>query len=112
MFSQINNSKFGGYDERIFTLKLETRDTIVRSVSYLDLHLEIENKGQLKTTLYDKTDDFTFRILNFTFLVSNISASFQEHIHTKNISPSDTIARACISYHVLIDRGSLLTRKL
>lgn len=26
---------------------------IVKSASYLDLHLEIDNKGRLKTTIYD-----------------------------------------------------------
>ena len=34
--------------------------------SYVDLHLEINNGGILKTKLYDKRNDFTFQIVNFT----------------------------------------------
>ena len=45
-------------------LKVDTQ----RSASYLDLHLEIDNGGRLKTKLYDKRDDFTF-------ISSNIPAS-------------------------------------
>jgi hypothetical protein len=37
-------------------LKVDTQ----RSASYLDLHLEIDNGGRLKTKFYDKRDDFTF----------------------------------------------------
>ena len=29
-----------------------------RSASYLDLHLEIDHEGRLRTKLYDKRDDF------------------------------------------------------
>jgi hypothetical protein len=41
-----------------------TTDT-VRSASYLDIHLEIDNGELLKTKLYDKRDDFNFPIVNF-----------------------------------------------
>jgi len=41
----------------------------------LDLHLEIDNGGRIKTKLYDKRDDFTFPIVNFPFISSNIPAS-------------------------------------
>ena len=47
----------------------------VKSASYLDLHLELDNKGPLKTKLYDKRDDFSFPILNFPFLSSKIPAA-------------------------------------
>jgi hypothetical protein len=33
------------------------------SASYLDLHLEIDNGGRLKTKLYENCDDFTFPIV-------------------------------------------------
>ena len=35
----------------------DTTDT-VKSATYLDLHLEIDNKGRLKTNFYDKRDYF------------------------------------------------------
>ena len=73
----LNNSKFGDYVERIYPNELEIWDIIytVKSASYLDLHLEIDNEGRLKTKLYDKRYDFSFPIMNFLFLRSNIPAA-------------------------------------
>ena len=73
----LNNSKFGDYVERIYLIELEIKDNTdtVKSASYLDLHLEIDNEGRLKTKLYDKRDDFSFPIGNFPFLSSNIPAA-------------------------------------
>jgi hypothetical protein len=53
----------------------EIKDTTYadRSASYLDLHLEIDNEGRLRTKLYDKRHDFNFSIVNFPFICSNIS---------------------------------------
>ena len=50
---KINNLKFGDYVERIYPIELKTKDTTdtVKSASYLELHLEIDNEGRLKTKL-------------------------------------------------------------
>ena len=58
----------------MYPTELEIKDTTESntSASYLDLHLSIESDGQLRTSLYDKRDDFNFRITNFPFLSSNI----------------------------------------
>ena len=37
---------------------------------YLDLHLEIDSEGRLRTKLYDKRYDFNFPIVNFPFICS------------------------------------------
>ena len=71
--------------------------------------LEIDNEGRLKTKLHDKRDDFSFPIVNFPFLSSNIPAS---PAHGVYISQLIRYSRACISYHDFLDRGLLLTRKL
>ena len=73
----LNNSKFGDYVERIYSIELEIKDTTdtVTSASYLDLHLEMDNEGRLKTKLYDKRDDYSFPIVNFPFLSINIPAA-------------------------------------
>jgi hypothetical protein len=72
-----NNSRFGDYLHRIYPNELEVKDTTdtQKSASYLDPHLEIDNGGSLKTNLYDKRDDFTFPIVNFSFIDTNIPAS-------------------------------------
>jgi len=43
----------------------------------IDIHLEIESEGRLRTKLYDKRDDFNFPIVNFHSYV----ATFQQHLH-------------------------------
>jgi hypothetical protein len=42
----------------------ETTDT-VSSASFLDLYLEFDDSGQISTEIYDKRDDFNFKIINF-----------------------------------------------
>jgi hypothetical protein len=52
----LNNSRFGDFVDRIYPFELEINDTTDtdRSASYLDLHLEIDSEGRLRTNLYDK----------------------------------------------------------
>ena len=45
---------------------------VVTIASYLDLHLEINSEGRLRTKLYGKRDDFNFPIVKFPFICSNI----------------------------------------
>ena len=41
----LNNSKFGDFADRIYLIELEIKDTTdTMSVSYFDLHLEIDNE--------------------------------------------------------------------
>ena len=79
----LNNSRFGDFVDRIYPIELEIKDTTEtdRSASYLDLHLEIDNEGRLRTKLYDKRDDFHFLIVNFPYV-----ATFQQHLHMEYIS--------------------------
>jgi hypothetical protein len=59
----------------------DTTDTD-RSASYLDLHLQIDNEGLLRTKLYNKTDYFCFPIVEFHLCV----ATFQQHLYKECIS--------------------------
>jgi hypothetical protein len=47
--------------------KLEVKDTTdtASSASFLDLCLEVDDSDQLNTKIYDKRDDFNFKIINF-----------------------------------------------
>jgi hypothetical protein len=106
----LNNSRFGDFVDRIYPIELEIKDTTDtdRSASYLDLHLEIDSEGWLRTKLYDKRDDFNFPIVNFPFMCCNIPAA---HAHIVYISQWIRYSRDCGSYHDFLDRGWLLTRK-
>ena len=48
-------SRFGDFIDRIYPIELEIKDTTATymSASYLDLHLEINSDGQLRTKHYD-----------------------------------------------------------
>ena len=59
---------FGDFVDRIYPFELEIKDTTYtdRSVSYLDLQLEIDSEGRLRTKLYDKRDHFNFSIVKLS----------------------------------------------
>jgi hypothetical protein len=107
----LNNSRFGDFVDRIYTIELEIKDTTgtIRSASFLELHLKIESKGRLRTKLYDKRDDFNFSIVNFPFICSNIPAAPAYGVY---ISQLIRYSRACGFYQDFLDIGLLLTMKL
>ena len=107
----LNNYRFDDFVDRINSIEVEIKDTsnTNRSASYLDLHLEIDSEGRLRTKPYNKRDDFKFPIVNFPFICSNIPAALAYGIY---ISQMIRYSRACGSYQDFLDRGLLLTRKL
>ena len=99
----LNNSRFGDIVDRIYPIELEIQDTTDtdRSASYLDLHLEIDSEGRIRTKFYDKRDDFNFPIVNFPFICSNIPAALVYGVY---ISQIIRYSRACSSYQDFLDR--------
>jgi hypothetical protein len=55
MSLSLNNSRFGDFIYRIDPIELEIKDTTDTdtSASYIDLHLEIDSVGRLRTKRYD-----------------------------------------------------------
>jgi hypothetical protein len=105
----LNNSRFSDYLHHIYPNELQVKDTTdtQKSASYLDLHLEINNAGRLKIKLDDKRDDFTFPIVNFPFISSNIPASL---VHGVYISQLIHYSGTCAQYSDFVDRAQLLTQ--
>ena len=99
------------YDKWNIAIEHEIKNTTDtdRSASYVDLHLEIDSEGRLRTTSYDKRDDFNFPIVNLPFVCSNIPAAPAYGVY---ISLLIQYSRACGSCQDFLDRGLLLTRKL
>ena len=66
----LNNTSFDSAidDEELKLKKTSESPTIL---SYLDIHITITN-GKYSTAVYDKRDDFNFKIGNFPYLSSNI----------------------------------------
>ena len=107
----INYPDFENYLGKMYPPELEINDTTESntSASYLDLLLSIGRDGQLRTSLYDKRDDFNFHITNFPFLSSNIPSSPAYGVF---ISQLIWYARACSSYECFILRAMRLSNKL
>ena len=105
----INNPDFDNYLGQMYPVELEIKDTTESntSASYLDLLLSIERDGQLRTSLYDKRDDFNFHITSFPFLSSNIPSSPAYGF----ISQLIRYTRACSSYECFILRAARLSSK-
>ena len=95
----------------MYPAELDIKDTTESntSVSYLDLLLSIGRDGQLRTSLYDKRDDFNIHITNFPFLSSNIPSSSAYGVF---ISQLIRYTRACSSYECFILRAARLSSKL
>ena len=93
----MNNSKFGDYVDRIYTIELEIKDTtdIEKSILYLYLHHIIDSKGWLRAKLYDKREDFDFHILNVPFMSINFLAAHATGLY---ISQPIRYSRACDFY--------------
>jgi hypothetical protein len=80
----LNNSKFWWFcwsHQPHWAWNKDATDTD-RSASYLDLHLEIDSEGRLRTKLYDKRNDFNFPLKTFHLY----EATFQKHLHMEYIS--------------------------
>jgi hypothetical protein len=90
--------------DRIYPIEPEikiTRDTD-RSISYLDLHREIDSEGRLGMKLNDKRDDFNIPIVKFPFICSNIPAALAYGVY---ICQMIRYSKAGGSYQDVLDIG-------
>ena len=107
----INNARFSEYLDIIYPPELEIKNTTesTNQTSYLDLLLVRDTKDALITQLYDKRDDFSFPIVNFPFLCSNIPTGPAYGVF---VSQLIRYARSCSQYEQFAHRSRLLTQKL
>ena len=101
----INNSRFAEFRPLIYPPELEVKET----ASFLDLYLEFDDSGQLSTKIYDKRDDFNFKIINFPNMCSNIPASPAYGVY---ISQLIRYARASSNYFDFLKRHLHLRNRL
>ena len=107
----INNSRFAEFLPLIYPPELEVKETTdtASSASFLDLYLEFDHSGQLSTKIYDKRDDFNFKIINFPNMCSNIPASPAYGVY---ISQLIRYARASSNYSDFLKRHLHLRNRL
>ena len=80
----------------------------MKNASYLDLKLDVTNKEIVKS-LYDKRDDFPFKIVNFPNLSGNIP---QNGSYGVLIAQTLRYAKACSKYTDFIKRTLILKKQL
>ena len=108
----INNSRFAEFlPPLLYPPELEVKETTdtASSASFLDLYLEFDDSGQLSTKIYDKWDDFNFKIINFPNMCSNIPASPAYGVY---ISQLIRYARASSNYSDFLKRHLYLRNRL
>ena len=107
----INNSRFAEFLPLIYPPELEVKETTdtASSASFLDVYLEFDHSGQLSTKIYDKRDDFNFKIINFPNMCSNIPASPAYGVY---ISQLIRYARASSNYSDFLKRHLHLRNRL
>ena len=77
--------------------------------SFLDLYLEFDDSGQLSNKIYDKRDDFNFKIIYFPNMCSNIPASPAYGVY---ISQLIRYTRASSNYSDFLKRHHHLRNRL
>jgi hypothetical protein len=77
-----------------------------KSASYLDILLNIDSNDRLTTTLYDKSNDFYFAVVNFPLLIYLFPA------YDVYISQLIQYTRACFAHEAFSKRGKLLIKVL
>ena len=94
-----------------YPIELEIKDTTETDscTPYLDLHIDIDSVGRLRTKPYDKRNELNFPIVNFPFICSKIPTA---PAYGVNSSQMIRHSRACGSYQDFLDRGLMLSMKL
>ena len=75
----VNNDNFGNCIREIYSSELQLKDTTLSSteVCYLDTKIvHGDSSAPFHISVYDKREDFDFRIVNFPFMDSNIPFFF------------------------------------
>ena len=95
----------------IYPPELEVKETTYTASSalFLDLYLEFDDSGQINTKIYDKRDDFNFKIINFPNMCNNIPASPAYGVY---ISQLIRYARASSNYSDFLKRHLHLRNRL
>ena len=108
----VNNENFGNYISDIYPSDLELKDTTLTSneVCYLDTRIRNgDSNTPFHLSVYDKRDDFSFRIVNFPHMDSNIPANPAYGVY---ISQLVRYVRICTSKLDFIRRLRRLSSRL
>jgi len=92
----VNNDNFGNSIREIYPSQLDLKDTTLNSteVCYLETRISHgDSSAPFLISVYDRREDFNFRIVNFPFMDSNIPAT---PAYGVNLSQLVRYARICL----------------
>ena len=106
----IDNPWFDTYKDEIYPkeLTLNKANTSDLETPFLDLHIKIIN-GSIHTSVYDKREDFNFKIINFPWLDGDVPRLPSYGIY---ISQLVRFARACTNVNDFHHKNRQITEKL
>ena len=106
----LNNASFQSAIQEIYPMELQLKKTTesTTALSYWDIKITIIN-GKYSTAVYDKRDNFEFKIVNFPHLSANIPSKPAYGVY---VSQLVRIGRICSNYSEFIYRHRLLTTRL
>ena len=82
----VNSDSFEEYISSIYPSELECKDTMASNeVCYLDTRIKQGDDSTPYHSVYDKRDDFDFRIVNFPHMDSNIPTNPAYGIHISQL---------------------------
>jgi hypothetical protein len=112
----LNNSRFSDLVDRIYPIELEIKDTTDtdRSASYLDLHLEIDSDGRLRTKVVVNTSrsfphsrlitGFVTRITRRVPLVEQELLTLPGYLSSPPVFSGVHVTRSLVLYVCFVDR--------
>ena len=90
-----------------FTISETTESTSV--LSYLDLLFTRDKNKNIPTILYNRRETFSFRIVNFPFISSNIPSALAYGVYASQLI---RYARCCSNYSDFLSRHRALVTRL
>ena len=95
-----NNKKFLDYLKEIYPshLTVDKADKSDHLADHLDLTFIIDSGGKLSTRLYDKSDDYDFHIVKFSFLSSHILSGPSYGVYISQLIRHE---RCCLHYMMI-----------
>ena len=89
------------------SLTLEQTNSLPQQANFLDLDIEIDTNLITKTKLYNKTDDYNFRMVRYPHITSEIPLRIGLNTH---YGECIRMYRNCTEYADFMDRVNQLTR--
>ena len=105
-FFSVSNEHFGHNINAIYPSELELKDTTLTSNEVCDLDTGIKTVDRntpFHLSVYDKRDDFPFRIVNFPYIDSNIPANPAYGVYISQLVRYARICTSNLDFNLYID---------